>query len=218
MGLDSVELVIAVEEEFGILISDREAERLKTVGDLVKFVDQALRNEGVRGQGIETALDEECQRLFGIGYDRAPRNKPLNELHEAGRLSIDGMNWCALGLSQPQRPRWLKRAIFGAGLAAGFGSVVVWPENWVVLFPSICIAVWGLLVAATVRSLRFDDGSLTYDELVERRAIQHSKVLVSYPTEATIFDKVRDIVMDQLSVKREQVTRESRFIEDLGVG
>ena len=38
-SLDTVELVMAFEEEFGAEISDNEAEKILTVGDAIKFID-----------------------------------------------------------------------------------------------------------------------------------------------------------------------------------
>ena len=38
-SLDTVELVMAFEEEFGAEISDREAEKILTVGDAIKFIE-----------------------------------------------------------------------------------------------------------------------------------------------------------------------------------
>jgi len=38
-SLDTVELVMAFEEEFGAEISDSEAEKILTVGDAVKFIE-----------------------------------------------------------------------------------------------------------------------------------------------------------------------------------
>ena len=38
-SLDTVELIMEVEEEFGIEIPDEEAEKLATVGDAVKYID-----------------------------------------------------------------------------------------------------------------------------------------------------------------------------------
>ncbi len=38
-SLDTVELVMAFEEEFGAEISDSEAEKILTVGDAIKFID-----------------------------------------------------------------------------------------------------------------------------------------------------------------------------------
>jgi acyl carrier protein len=41
-SLDLVELIMAVEEEFGGTISDEEAQQLKTVGDAVKYVQDKM--------------------------------------------------------------------------------------------------------------------------------------------------------------------------------
>ena len=38
-SLDTVELVMAFEEEFGAEISDGEAEKILTVGDAIKFIE-----------------------------------------------------------------------------------------------------------------------------------------------------------------------------------
>lgn len=41
-SLDTVELVMAFEEEFGIEIPDDSAEKIVTVGDAVTYIDEAL--------------------------------------------------------------------------------------------------------------------------------------------------------------------------------
>ena len=38
-SLDTVELVMAFEEEFGIEVPDEEAEKLTSVGDVVKYIE-----------------------------------------------------------------------------------------------------------------------------------------------------------------------------------
>ncbi|MDA7619563.1 acyl carrier protein [Akkermansiaceae bacterium] len=40
-SLDAVELVMAVEEEFGIEVPDEEAEKLRLVGDIISHVEGA---------------------------------------------------------------------------------------------------------------------------------------------------------------------------------
>jgi acyl carrier protein len=40
-SLDIVELVMALEEEFGISIPDEEAENIKTVGDAIAYIEAA---------------------------------------------------------------------------------------------------------------------------------------------------------------------------------
>ena len=42
-SLDTVELVMAFEEEFGSEISDNEAEKILTVGDAVKFIETKVK-------------------------------------------------------------------------------------------------------------------------------------------------------------------------------
>jgi acyl carrier protein len=40
-SLDTVELVMALEEEFGNEIPDEEAEKLTTVGDVIRYIEEA---------------------------------------------------------------------------------------------------------------------------------------------------------------------------------
>jgi len=41
-SLDTVELVMALEEEFGIEIPDEDAEKMATVGDAVKYIEEKI--------------------------------------------------------------------------------------------------------------------------------------------------------------------------------
>lgn len=43
-SLDNIEIVMAMEEEFDVCISDEEAEKVKTVQDMVELIDR-LRDE-----------------------------------------------------------------------------------------------------------------------------------------------------------------------------
>ena len=44
-SLDTVELVMAFEEEFNAEIPDEEAEKLRTVGDAVKYIEERIKKE-----------------------------------------------------------------------------------------------------------------------------------------------------------------------------
>ena len=46
MGLDTVELVMAIEEEFGIDIPNSDAAQLAVLGDMHTYVVRALRQRG----------------------------------------------------------------------------------------------------------------------------------------------------------------------------
>ncbi|PMQ00901.1 MAG: acyl carrier protein [Dictyoglomus sp. NZ13-RE01] len=41
-SLDAVELIMALEEEFGIDVPDEDTEKFKTVGDVVRYVEKKL--------------------------------------------------------------------------------------------------------------------------------------------------------------------------------
>jgi acyl carrier protein len=44
-SLDTVELVMALEEEFGIEIPDEDAEKMATVGDAIKYIEEKVQNK-----------------------------------------------------------------------------------------------------------------------------------------------------------------------------
>lgn len=43
-SLDQVELVMQLEEEFGVTIPDNAAEKLATVGDAIAYIEESLKN------------------------------------------------------------------------------------------------------------------------------------------------------------------------------
>ena len=44
-SLDIVELIMAIEEEYDVQVSDSEAEKAKTVGDVVKYINTLVGEE-----------------------------------------------------------------------------------------------------------------------------------------------------------------------------
>ena len=42
-SLDTVELVMALEEEFGVEVPDEQAEKLQSVGDVMKYIEEAAQ-------------------------------------------------------------------------------------------------------------------------------------------------------------------------------
>ena len=45
-SLDQVELVMQLEEEFGVTIPDNAAEKIVTVGDAIKYIEDSLGGQG----------------------------------------------------------------------------------------------------------------------------------------------------------------------------
>ncbi len=60
MGLDTVELVMAFEESFGIAFSDEVAATLRTPGDVIDYVVKELH---ARGAALTRSLVAEIVRL-----------------------------------------------------------------------------------------------------------------------------------------------------------
>jgi acyl carrier protein len=44
-SLDTVEVVMALEEEFGIEIPDEEAEKITTVGEAIKYIEEKVKSK-----------------------------------------------------------------------------------------------------------------------------------------------------------------------------
>ncbi len=44
-SLDTVEIVMALEEEFGIEIPDEDAEKMATVGEAIKYIDEKAKSK-----------------------------------------------------------------------------------------------------------------------------------------------------------------------------
>jgi acyl carrier protein len=65
MGMESVELVMAVEEAFGITIADQDASTARTAGDLRDLILRALRD-----QGIQTNADQDWLKVKSIIVDQ----------------------------------------------------------------------------------------------------------------------------------------------------
>ncbi len=75
-SLDQVELVMAFETEFNIDIPDEEAEKIKTVGDAVKRVDEAnASSSGSGGGGTTTVIVRSTQRTLERGFRALERSR-----------------------------------------------------------------------------------------------------------------------------------------------
>lgn len=44
-SLDTIELVMAMEEKFGIAINDKDAEQIESLKDAVEFIESAVKNK-----------------------------------------------------------------------------------------------------------------------------------------------------------------------------
>src|SRR4051812_49856297 len=84
MGLDLVELVMEIEDEFHLAIPDAEAERLQTPGQVSAYVAARLRDQagGSAGGACGTARTfYRLRRELGIRFGLPPRAvRPANRI------------------------------------------------------------------------------------------------------------------------------------------
>ncbi|PAW85183.1 MAG: hypothetical protein B9S33_10280 [Pedosphaera sp. Tous-C6FEB] len=86
MGLDVVELVMAVEEEFSIEVNDEEAAQLATCGSLADYVVKQLRARGDTRTEDEvwTRLKDLIVEQLGVKADEVKREAKFYEDLGAG--------------------------------------------------------------------------------------------------------------------------------------
>jgi acyl carrier protein len=87
MGLDSVELVMKVEEHFDIEIPDNVASTLETVGLLHDFVYQELQRRGRKKMGFTQVFDE-LREIICAQLGVHPR-AVVSEAHFVRDLRVD---------------------------------------------------------------------------------------------------------------------------------
>ena len=87
MGLDSVEFVLEIEEEFSITISDEDAEKLGIVGDIASYIVKESFAQANLSVSYETALTKITDMLannYGV-----PREKIRPNAHVVKDLHLD---------------------------------------------------------------------------------------------------------------------------------
>jgi len=84
MGLDTVELVMAIEEEFSIEIPNADAARLGVLGDLSDYIVAALRQRGATPDEAQV-WERLCALVvaqLGVRPDEVTRSAHVvNDLH-----------------------------------------------------------------------------------------------------------------------------------------
>jgi acyl carrier protein len=218
MGLDSVELVLAVEEEFGITISDAEASRCRTPGDLIAIVTDRMLPAGrptCRSQAAFHRLRRSLGSVLGVPRNAVKLDAPIDRWLPAHarrqtwdrlRKEIGSRRWPEL-----ERPAWLQATLWSLALAAG-GTGLTWQGP---------ITGLGLAAVAGIVATRLTR------PWADHLPAGHETVrsLVSYIpsppnsnwTRADVASRIREIVIEQLSLNPTDYREDADFIRDLGM-
>jgi acyl carrier protein len=237
MGLDGVELVIAVEEEFEMVLSDSEAEASMTVGSLVDLVYSRLRHKKEQPCPSQQGFYIVQKKL--MDHLDLPRSaiKPETELNTLIPKLNRRRVWNALVKSLTDnkhkrpwpglvRPRWmgnlvflhLPGIIFVGTILTGFFIVRIPSHDFFLylffaIVPAIVFAIVGMILTTPFRT-EFPPGISQVKDLIRFVKTLDSRIW----SKEAVFEKIREITVEQLGVKPEQVIPEARWIEDLGVG
>lgn len=202
MGLESVEVVLAFEEEFGIAIPDAAAEKMRTPRDVIDFVLQ----ERQRVAPLD-ALKHLLEALASMGYANLRPEMSFSELF--GNESIT--RWQELGkrLAPFSIPREIPdgpgRAVAGWSFLGGV--VCLFARQWVLA--GVCALLFAAGWIWSDRTRRIPDSVDTMEKLAAHLARPLS--------EAEIAERVKTIVVEQLGLKDGVYHEDKRFVEDLGM-
>jgi len=233
MGLDAVELLMAVEEKFGVSITDEEATKAVTVGDLKQLVKTKLDvidADGCLTQRAFHLIRKKATAEFGV----LRRNlKPDTTLETVVPQSTRRESWhnfqVALGVAElPElvRPHTVNLTIIvlvlsGIVLPVWYGALHAQHFGQWMLFGAVlgCLVGWGSAVLTRPMKTGFRAG---YDRvgdlarfLVANYPQQIGKPRTAKWTEEEISCLLREVIIDKLGVT--DFDDNSRWVQDLRI-
>jgi acyl carrier protein len=232
MGLDGMELVMEVEDRFGIKVEDWEAERVRTVGDLVLLVRRKLqfREDRCLTSHVFYRLRRAVESC-GTQGRRDSRVSPGSTIAEVLRLETRHLDWqrlragSSLALPELERSRKLTATVWWSSFWVGAAvALILLPRGVCVMAGggvlasvlSACLGFW--LTRPRMRHLPaiHTMGELTRDVLARNFGEVAKKV--SSLREREMRDAVYATVAEALGVRSTELRDDTRFIEDLNMG
>jgi acyl carrier protein len=234
MGLEGVEIVMAVEEAFDIEILDKEAETLRTPRDLIEVVMGKVGRSDLAvclTQRAFHCLRRAFMRELKIKRAGFSLDVPMEQLLPVKDRKIVLAKICdQAGVAKPPvlvRPRWLVNSLFAVSLAAAVATCLA-------LFLATGMRMWevsgsigvsvGLLVLIIGLILTMQKATAFPPRLrtvrgMARWLVANNPELIRAPpgqwSREQVAEKVREIVMDQLGL--DNYREDARFVEDLGM-
>lgn len=234
MGLDSVELVIAFEEAFGIAIEDSDAATMFTPCDVIDYIERRRGTGTKRLCLTRRAFYRVRERMMEIGIERSAirLGTPLaplfpestrRELWMRARGPISVHQWPDL-----IRPETLRNTIAVLSL---FVAVTVFVSSFHAassrgildsfLLAALSAAGASLLLLRITRSqCRHFPGITIVRDLTIRVTVGGAASLLWKDeefTRATIAATVRKIVIEQLGIEEADYAEKKHFIRDFGM-
>ncbi len=228
MGLEGVEIVLDVEDHFGITITDDEAGLVRTVGDLVALIRSRF-DTASSAQCLALPAFLSLRRLVrDVVGDNSFRVRPsqsvVARLSPAHRRQL----WLRLPellgtsprpLQHPQPIRVILICLSALLLAGAIGIAAIdWEMLPLTIFSAFALILLLHLATSWLRIIP-QVGLVTLGDItrkiVGRTAATTELVLAD---DSAILAELRPIVVDILGVDTDEVVPDARFVEDLDVG
>lgn len=226
MGLDGVELVMEVEDHFGISIGDDEAATIRTVGDLVTLIRS--RAEAAEHLICPTRSAYYSLRTLAREITDNPglRIRPRDEVAATLSPRLRRQLWRRLrellateprALHLPPRLRSALAVVGFCLVSAALATTAIDVE--IVPLALFCAAVigCGLLMACSAFRAVPPSGWATWGELARRIAGISAIKSGRHLTNGVVLEELRPIIAEQLGVDAEHISLSTRFVEDLGM-
>lgn len=221
MGLDAVELIIEIEDEFQISISDEEAFKCETPNLLTDLVYSRLRK----------STSEVCPSMRGFYIVKKvlieqldiperrikPETKLDDIINKENRVSIwkNLLSTISNGstIHAPlERPSRVTNSILASTILVFLLLIFAMKEF---ISPFILTCFFHIILNASTKSLctEFPNKFLLVKDLTRIISTLETKVL----SRDEVYDLVKDIIIDQLGIKEDKIQPDSHFIKDLGI-
>ena len=231
MGLDTVELVMEIEEAFDISIPDDRASEMLTVGDLYEFLLEKTADSTLKSSTCLTAVafyDLRRQlRSLGLSHlEIRPKTQLDRVIPLIGRRTYWQNLSSRMDLRFPRlgRPSWLallncmlvaivvsasflgfaQQNLVAGIFAAGVLGVI---SSVLLMFLTKPFAIYPASTCSTVRDLVTNLVAINYNTLATRYSTRN-------PTD--VWNALQLIVAEQLGVDRSVVVPHARLVQDLG--
>lgn len=232
MGLDSVELLMEVEDAFGIHIPDRIAEKILTVGDFYEVVWEQMRerdNSKCKSQMLFYRFRKAVQTAFDYPYRNVvPGTVPALIVPSTNRREAYFALENTLHLQLPRlvlNTFW-NNILFGFGLLAILGSLVgAWIlmhyfnyGNWILLLPVIgAVVTWGL--SELLEPKRTEIEQPTVKEFIQQTLVLNlGTLMLSEGTNRKEMEQIMNqIISNKCGLDIVEISAEKKIGDDLGI-
>jgi len=232
MGLDIVELFLAVEEKFQIHITDEEASDAVTVGALHQLVVGKLQLTDVQRCLTSAAFYRLRRALVDVVNVQRRQIRPDTPLELLLPIERRRALWTAIehqmALKTPNLlyPRRLDWGLTALCVLAALTPVPFLPAGWytvpmLLVLPMLGYALsHGLLRLMPRLAVEFPSGIGTVGDLARDVLARNRSALVESTggwTSQAVYDVLVDVIARQTGVDRAQITPEARLLDDLGI-